>query len=221
MNFGALSHNDLIKFLAAHPEDNRAWAEFMERFSSFVYATILRECKRRGRLSASVTCDDLAQEVYVKVLKNLKNYKGQFENTCFLYLATITVNAVKNHFRHQHAAGRPQEEKRISIHDMRRDAQRERPIPLSELLPAEDWCEEERLADLLQQIEHCLKKILQESRHKTRDELIFHYYFVCDINVERIATYPEIHLSQQRIFGVLSDLKQGIKDCLQRLEREQ
>ncbi|MGH7491363.1 MAG: RNA polymerase sigma factor [bacterium] len=220
MNFRALSHNELIKFLVAHPEDHQAWTQFIERFKSFVYATIMRECKKRGRLSAAVTCDDLAQEVYVKVFRNLKNYKGRYENTCFLYLAIITQNTVKNHYRQQHAAGRPQEEKRISIHEVRMDVQCDRPMPMCELLPSQDWAEEERLLDLLQQIEHCLQKTLNSSRHRMRDEFIFHYYFVCDINVERIAAYPEVHLSQQRVFGVLNDFKQKIKQCLERLERE-
>jgi RNA polymerase sigma factor (sigma-70 family) len=220
MDFAALSHNALISFIVCHPDDNQAWVQFIERFNLFVYATISRECKKRGPLSAAVTCDDLAQEVYVKVLKGLKDYKGRYEKSCFLYLAIIAQNTVKNHFRQQHAAGRPQEEKRISLYAVRTDTQSDRPMPLNELLSSEDWAEQERLTDSLQQIEHCLQKILNSSRHKMRDELIFHYYFVCDIGVERIATYPEVHLSQQRVFGVLNDFKKRIKDCLERLERE-
>ena len=220
MDYAALSHNDLIKFMARHPDDNQAWARFLERFNPFVYATIMRECKKRGRLSAAVTCDDLAQEVYAKVYKNLRHYQGRYENSCFLYLAIIALNTVKNHYRRQHAAGRPQEEKRVSLQELRIDVQYDRPMRVSELIPASDWDEEERLADLLQQIEHCLQKILHKSRHRVRDELIFHYYFVCDIGVERIAAFAEVNLSQQRVFGVLNGFKLRIRKCLERLESE-
>ncbi len=217
MDFGALSHNDLIKFIAAHPDDRQAWAEFVARFNSFIYATVFRECKKHGRLSAAVTIDDLVQEVYLKVCKNLERYRGEYENSILLYLGMIALNTVKNSYRQQHAAGRPQEEKRISLHDVHAGLQRERPIPMIELLPSKDWEEEERLAGLLEEVEYCLQEILRRSRHRVRDEFIFHYYFVGDLSVERIAAYPEVHLSQQRVFGVLKSFKQKIKECLGRL----
>jgi RNA polymerase sigma factor (sigma-70 family) len=220
MDLAALSHNELIHFLTEHPDDQQAWNILISRFNEFVHLLISRECKKRGRLSAAFTHDDLAQEVYVKVAKNLNNYKGQYENSFLLYLKIITLNTVKNHYRKQNAAGRPQENKRISLHDVRADFHHERPVPIMELLPSEDWCEDERLTGRLEQIEYCLNKVLATSRHRGRDERIFHYYFIRDISVERIAADPEIDLSQQRIFGVLNEFKQKIKECAHRLERE-
>lgn len=220
MDLHTLSHNELINFLLVYPDHQQAWGELIKRFNLFVYAVISRECKKRGRLAAAYTIDDLAQEVYVKVARHLNHYRGRYENSFLLYLKIIALNTVKNHYRKQHAAGRPQEEKRISLHDVRADYRNERPMPVMELIPSADWCEEARLADRLEQVEFCLQKILNTSRHRTRDERIFHYYFLRDISVESIASYPEIDLSQQRVFGVLNDFRQKMKECMNRLERE-
>jgi RNA polymerase sigma-70 factor (ECF subfamily) len=65
--------------------NDRAATAFVRRHQNFVYATALRYLKNEG------DADEAAQEVFIKALKGLKNFRGKSKITTWLYRITINV----------------------------------------------------------------------------------------------------------------------------------
>ncbi|MCS6807826.1 MAG: sigma-70 family RNA polymerase sigma factor, partial [Bacteroidota bacterium] len=78
----------LLAALRQTNESNSAAAnEFVRTYQKFVYATALRYLK------SSDDAYDAAQEVFIKALNNIKNFRGDSSVTTWLYRITINVCA--------------------------------------------------------------------------------------------------------------------------------
>ena len=76
----------LLTALREATESNSAAAnEFVRKYQKFVYATALRYLK------SSDDAYDATQEVFIKALKNIRNFRGDSSVTTWLYRITMNV----------------------------------------------------------------------------------------------------------------------------------
>lgn len=87
--FALLYENDseiIQEFI--NSKSDRAASAFVRKYQKFVYATALRY------LNSHDDADDIAQEVFIKALNNLQNFRGESNVKTWLY--RITVNLCSN-----------------------------------------------------------------------------------------------------------------------------
>jgi len=212
------SNNELVRYLAQHPRDENAWAEFLRRFHEQICCTIHRECKRIGHNQGAAHAQDLAQEVYKKLLRNncraLREFRGQFENSIVKYLHIVAIRVAQNDYRKDTAKKRPSSGRTVSIHEPRWYLPDEHSVDLNEIIPSQEWARKVGEFEIVDAIERCLQKILQGQRHGPRDKLIIKYYLYDGQSAEDIGTFPDINLSSQRVFGIIAAVKRKLQRCL-------
>ncbi len=211
MDFTALSHNQLMAFLAQHPREERAWRDYLRRFDRFVHAKVNQECEK-GRISLAIELEDLVWEVHEKVLKSLRIYVGKFDNSIFDYLAIISANTVKNHFRYETAASRPPHNKSVPLN--RPIAAGDERRTIGDILGTPPQENDSTVWELQETIKACLRRILQDGRHARRDLFIAVMRFILDMKAEQIAEHPEINLSHQSVHRIINELRPKLQQCL-------
>lgn len=72
--------------------DQNAWERVIEKYYHSIYFYCVRRCYGNVQLAA-----DLTQDIFLKVIENIKNYRftGKFHN----YLFTIAVHHCNNHYK--------------------------------------------------------------------------------------------------------------------------
>ncbi len=218
MSFKDLSHNDLIKHLANNPSDELAWLEFISRFQKRICFTIYRTAQTLDFKYALDNVNDLAQEVYAKLLKNdaepLKNFTGKYENSILNYLDVIATRIVYIEFEASKAQKRPPAHLGRSINAPIAKDGESGGAELHEILKVSGWDAEERTEDLKEAIEHCLSDLLSSSRNYERDRIIFCSYFYDGLSPDEIASDPNINISSKRIINRIGEQKKLLIDCL-------
>lgn len=219
-NLQALPNKELIGLIADEPRNEPAWREFLSRFHRHVCRSIFRECGRIGYERGKAYIQDLSQEVYRKLLKNncavLKEFRGAYENSILKYLEVIAIRAAHDDYRRDTAEKRPPSDKTVSLHLPVWSSPDQQAMALGEILPSDDWLDGMAQFELVEEIEHCLHKILCRNRHEERNELIFKWHLYHGLNAEHIATLSGIMLSSKHIFGIIQGIKHELRKCLGR-----
>ncbi len=215
MNLKDFSHNQLIRLLSNEPRNEPAWREFYRRFHKYISLTILRTCQQIGHREGALHTEDLAQEVYAKLVKNdaqaLKKFKGRYENAIIKYLAIAATRVALNSYREAQAKKRPSSQKR---RDLDWEIAAGRIKDAVELSPNFATLDDENRIVLILSIEQCLERICKAFRSGARDVLIFKYYLYAEMNAESIAMLPDVRLSFQRTFGIIAVIKKRLQKCL-------
>lgn len=191
-----LSTLELIKSCARNTQDYYAWAEFCNRFDATIRRGIFRFkdllVNHKDSEFRSKILEDLMQDVYVQLVKNdckaLKNFRGNNENSFYLYLCIICKNTVLNY----------QKSKRCQTDK----------IPVLE--------EPDKSPILGEDIDigYDLRKYIHsfvKGKHKERDRLILTLHFVDGFSSEEISAIAAIKLSPKRIANLISQFKNYIK----------
>jgi DNA-directed RNA polymerase specialized sigma24 family protein len=101
-NLKKLTNVQLVQIIANEPCNEEAWREFLHRFHKYVSFTIYSACKRLGYAEGVAKVEDLAQEVYIKLLNNncepLKRFTSLYENAILKYLKITAIRAVHTDF---------------------------------------------------------------------------------------------------------------------------
>lgn len=194
MDFDKFTHNELIKFVAHHPEDRGATNEFYRRYYLYICFQVKSAMKRATEFQF---VEDVVQEVLCILYKNdcrvLKNFRGENENAIFDFLGKI---ARFETFRFL---------KKLSSG----------PVDYpGDLPPTEPEGADPRAREIREETEFCLEQILKGKRHKDRDKLVFKYYYFHDMKVEEIPGALNIDLSTKRIYNVINDIEEKLKPCL-------
>ena len=107
-----IASEDLLRECGNRLTDPELWEEFQKRFQRRIFLYLLRACRiSRGQQDAlREVVLDLAQEVYVRLVKNdgrmLQTFRGQTEFSVKAFLARIAASVVSDHFRYQMAEKR-------------------------------------------------------------------------------------------------------------------
>lgn len=211
MNFKTLGHKDLVHFIAQHPKDEKAWREFCDRFHQHICQTVGNEVRSRQHPEGMAVTEDLVQEVYKKLVdKNceaLRVFHSPHDNGIFSYLQVISIRVVLNDLTRKSASKRPPPSKKQSV-----DADM-----LDKIFDSENWLDQIKLFELIEEVKFCLKKIIQESRHGRRDHLIFRYYLLEELKPEEIALLVGVGLSAKRVINIIGAVRKDLRGCLKKM----
>lgn len=220
MAFRMMTHNELVSILATSPRDRMAWREFHDRFHKYICLTISRELKRLHHCKALNAVEDLAQEVYAKLLAHdcqaLKDFKGQYENSILKYLEIIAIRIVLTEYSKTRArkrcAGRE-----VPLDALQWNVHQKRLVDLKEVLRFENWEDELSLHDLHEEIKYQLDKILEPRRNRERDELIFKYYLYGGLEPEEIvALCNDFKITVKRVSNIICEIKNELRESLRK-----
>lgn len=112
---------------ARDPSDEEAWSDFVSYYENFIYHIL-----RRMQLNTE-ECDDLVQDILLKLWKNLKTYdedKGRFRT----WLGRVVRHAAYDYFDKAKSRRKLMEEERAMA-----DIIRTTPAPDVERLIEEEW----------------------------------------------------------------------------------
>jgi RNA polymerase sigma-70 factor (ECF subfamily) len=176
--------------------NRQAWDRFLRRFHPLIVATVVRTV-RRYTLDSESVCDDLAQDVYLKLsasgAKVLRNFRPLYPGAVFGFVKVIAANVVHDHFKSR--AGRVPEY-----------------TALPEDTPARD---ETAWRLLLRSINDLLKKraVTQRDRH------IFWLYYRQGMSAKEIAALSSLNLTVKGVESVIVRLNQLVREAFRNGER--
>jgi len=206
MTLKDLPHKELVGLMAKEHGHNNAWKEFLDRFHRFVCFTISKECARLGYKEGARNVEDLAHLVYQRLLNNesqaLKKFVSKHDNSIFRYLQIIAIRTVLINFGKDYGT-----QKRcppgwmVSIDTLQQ-------------LGLDIASHQEMGSGLIGEIVICLKRILEESRHKDRDMLILQLYFFKDIKPDLISSRLRANLSPKRVANIITETTPKLRKCL-------
>lgn len=211
MDLTQISHNELAKLCARDDRNNAICAEFLRRFDQFLRLAVIRECQRHTVAPAGDELyEDLVQDVYYRLFekngKAFKNYKGQSENSLFLYLLVIVRHIIINYQVKAQAKKRPVITRSIDEPVEKYGAMEH--IPLADLLKSDEVDIENEVIEK-EEILYYLQKIVS-GKNKDRDLLIFKL-FADGFLPEDIASQFNVGLSAKRVSNIISNLKQELR----------
>ena len=107
-----ITHADLLRRCGERRADAELWAEFQRRFQKRVFLYLLRAARAAARANTDIHehLNDLAQEVYLRLVKNdgriLRSFREDSEFAVRAFLARVASSVVQDHFRYQSAERR-------------------------------------------------------------------------------------------------------------------
>jgi len=177
--------------------DAQAWERFIAMFNPLIVATVVRTIRRYGFDGAGL-CDDLTQEVYLKLSANgariLRQFTPRYPGAVFGYLRVIAANVVHDHFK-----------SRFGKHPDH--------APLPHDLAGQDGAEW-RL--LLRDIDDLFKKLGTSER----DRQIFWLYYRQGLSAKEIAAISSLDLTIKGVESVIVRLNQLVRNAFEKGERQ-
>lgn len=163
--------------------DPAAWEILVTKYYDDIYAYCVRNCYGNRTLA-----EDLTQDIFLTLIKNIKNYRftGKFYN----YLFTITINTCRNYYT----------KKRLVTTDL---------AAYQETLAATHQMDANLL---LQEQQHVIQKALNQLNDSQKESLILKFYY--DFKVKEIAklTNVSVPTCQSRIQQGLKKLAIILKE---------
>ncbi len=162
--------------------NSRAWEELVRRFHPLVVAVVMRTT-RRYVMNAAALCDDLAQEVYLKLSAHngrvLRGFVPQHVNAAYSFIKVLTANTVHDHFKGKGKVRRH--------------------LPLPETL---QHGHDLNLRLLQRDIDGLMSR-----RTRQPERRIFWLYYHQGLNAKEIATLPDSKLGLKGVESLLRRLK--------------
>jgi len=207
MDLKKLTNCELSKLMADEHGHNGAWREFLDRFHKFVCYTIYKECKRIG-YGEGVTCvEDIALAVYEKLLKKnseaLRNFRAEHENSIYKFLQIIAIRTVLVDFAHDRTQTYHPSGGWVSLDTLAQ-------VGIIPKNPEGSMS----MAELKEEVEFCLQRIFQDSRHRERDMLIFKFHFLGQLKSDEITSLHHFDLSTKRVSNIIADNTPKLRKCL-------
>jgi RNA polymerase sigma factor (sigma-70 family) len=177
---------------------------FQDRFQRLIFTYLYRALKYHSK-SDDVTelVNDLAQEVYVRLVQQnanlLRNFRGETDLSVAALLGRVCTSVVSDRFRR--AGARRRLENVIPIDDAREMIEASRhdrdELNIGAIL---SWIDVERMvaAD-------------PDQKNAQRNALIFKLHYMDGLTAEEIASYPGFDLTSSGVESVLVRLRKRIK----------
>jgi RNA polymerase sigma factor (sigma-70 family) len=195
-----ISSADLLRECGQKLTDRDLWQKFQERFQKLIFTYLLRGLRYRSAEDSAELANDLAQDVYMRLVQNdgrmLRSFKGNTDFSVMAFLARVSVTVVTDYHRYQ-TAGKRQGAQVISIDEARQN---------SAALPGEaaeldfgailSWIDVERLVDSD-----------MDRKHAARNVLIFKLHYIDGFTPGEISRFPGFDLTESGIEVVLQRLK--------------
>lgn len=218
MNYKELANNDLIKHCAVESDNQLVWNEFYRRFDDHIRLMVMRYCGLR-RLPGQSLVDDLAQDVYMRLVKEerrvLHHFRGENENAIFTFLALTARTVVSEYEKKKNAIKRRHQEESLD----KPVSPAEGGLRLIDILrnpyiPAPD---EALILESLQQEVQALLDEAITGHEKERDQKIFLYHVFEGLTPQQIS--ERAALSPKRIRNIITTTRKRLKAKPPRAEK--
>jgi RNA polymerase sigma factor (sigma-70 family) len=200
----------LLKTCSEKPIDDIAWQEFVRRYHATIRANVAKTFRRkvgeesdRRHQFPDDLIEDLVQAVYLRLfeghVKALARFEGEHENSIYQYLAMISINVVRDHFREVRAQKRP---KTTCSFEALIEAGGDSALPNSAIDP---FNSNRYAGGVLTQdeIERALRKAMT-GKNRDRDMLIFQLRFYEGLTLDEIGHTMGLDLSAISIGSILN-----------------
>ena len=213
---------ELLGRCAERPVDEAAWSEFLRRYHATIRMHVTRTYHSRGKDQdrkqqfSDESIEDLVQLVYCRLVGEsslaLKRFEGAYENSIYKYLAMISKNVVRDHFREMEALKRP----KIS-HSLSQIIDSDGEIRASINGIGFDGRSEtsDNAAFTFEEIERVLMKAAAW-RNRDRDILIFRLHYLDGLTLEEVTQVLNLDMTTVGVNSILSRLTTRIKRVLVR-----
>ncbi|PYP90329.1 MAG: hypothetical protein DMF61_01075 [Blastocatellia bacterium AA13] len=213
---------ELLRRCAVRPVDDAAWAEFLKRYHSTIRMHVSRTFHSRGKDQdrrqqfSEDSIEDLVQLVYYRLIGEssiaLKRFEGAYENSIYQYLAMISRNVVRDHFREMEALKRP----KIS-HSLTQLVDNDGEIRSTlNGLGFEGRIEAASTIDFtFEEIERVLMKAAGW-RNRDRDLTIFRLHYLEGLTLEEVAKALNLHMTTVGVNSIITRLTTRIRKILDR-----
>jgi RNA polymerase sigma factor (sigma-70 family) len=212
--------SELLERCSRQPYDDAAWEEFVRRYQSTIRSNVIKTFHRKAQEDLDRKpqfpedlIEDLVQEVYKRLIADcnraLTRFEGEFANSIYQYLAMISINVVRDHFREVRAQKRPKVS--YSLDEMLENGDNPQligPLSHSDGRPASpsSMCD-------LDEIEEVLRKVMT-GKNRARDIFIFQLRFYEGLTLEEIARVTGGKLSAISVGSILNRTLKKIKRVL-------
>jgi len=173
----------------------------------------LRETDRRSQFARD-SIDDLVQAVYLRLIRQdnhaLSRFNGRFEESIYRYLAVISINVVRDHFRGTKALKRPKVT--LSLEDLVRDENALR-APACDIDGAPLRSGAQRIS--MEQIDKALAQVCSR-KHRDRDTVIYKLRYVDGLTLEEIRQVMGLEMSAVSVGALISRLNDKLRERLSR-----
>ncbi len=221
-----LTTEELMKRCAKRPADEDAWQEFVRRYHHVIRGNVVktfnlmvfREKDRHPQFYGD-TIDDLVQVVYLHLVKQnshaLNRFKGKYDESIFRYLAVISINAVRDHFREARALRRPRIT--FSLDELLENAG-EGGILRDAICGIDGEPLESRGTKkiTMEEIDSALKKVVA-SKHRNRDILMYKLRYLDGLTLEEIRNALGLEMSSVGVGSILKRINDRLRRRLTRL----
>jgi DNA-directed RNA polymerase specialized sigma24 family protein len=140
---------------------------------------------------------------------NLKQFRGESENSIYSYLNVIAKNVVKNYIMKMHAQKRPWIEK--SLEDVTQLLETNAATCRNNSNHANVFSTEKEvtLKILKEEIDDCLARTLT-GKKKTRNKFIYQLHLYDGFSPKQIAVLFDFRISSKRIANIICDSKRQL-----------
>ena len=219
-----LTHNELIKYISAHPDNRVAWLEFTHRYDPCIRAKVAYWCRHYDASShlhkLCLEQDDLVQEVYYeKFVQNdfaiLREFKGENENAIFAYISSVAQSIIINHIESAQAQKRGAPT--LSLFAEQQGTNGKTAMRLIDFLaetsgdPVQEYLTAESIQEILRRAHRCIK-----GENKDRDIFLFYLSVFEGMTAAEIARIYPGDLSKKRIGNIVAEIKAKLVADLKR-----
>ena len=219
-----LTVHELLTQCLRRPPNEDAWREFVCRYHAAIRATVAKtfhirvsqETDRRAQFPEDLI-EDLVQAVYLRLVEEgnraLDRFEGQHENSIFQYLAIISVNVVRDHFREAKAQKRPKLS--FSLDELLENTG-EGGV-LKDAVSRIDGSAGDQSSNVtMEDLEAALKRSVSR-KHHDRDALIFKLRYYEGLTLEEIKRALALDISPIGIGSILNRINNKLRTKLSRL----
>lgn len=205
---GEMSSGELVRRCGGELKNRELWAEFQRRYQKRIFLYLLRSCHASGEESRVIqdNLSDLAQEVYMRLLRNggrlMQLFRRDSDLAVRAFLARVATAVVSDHYRYQSAEKR--KAKVISIDQARETIESLRPQGTGT----------EQVDSLLSWID--VKRQLDASENRgnvARDLLIFKLYCVDGFTAEELAAFPGFRLGTAGVEAAVNRIRVRLREA--------
>lgn len=198
MDYGALSHQDLIRVCGTHGEAD-AWREFIRRFHPLIMATIRRTARHWLNVKPEAL-EDLAQEAYLKLCDPKRAVLLRFTSgTVEAYLTTVTARLTIDQLKARHA--------------QRRNEARSTQLQDEDGAPSQQEGAETRAYHrvLIRECEDLFRAVTGDGQGGKRDLCILTEYYFEGKTASEIACLPSIQLTTKGVESIIRRLTMQVR----------
>jgi RNA polymerase sigma-70 factor (ECF subfamily) len=197
MDFSEVSANELARLCSA-PENVEAWQEFRRRFRRYIVLAVSRVARGYGE-RPSETCDDLAQQTYLRICRDgcklLRDFRPQYEDSIVALVQDVATKTAHDHFRSNSRQKRSRRT-RLELED----------IDLAAVANAGSAVDQIDRHVLFGEIVQLLNSLVRSTALGNRDEEIFLLHFRQGFTLSEIAAMPGFRLG---VRGVEASLRRS------------